>query len=107
METHINDLINFVVSNRRFPTHGNPRNTCGPSFISFPARSDNTTLQSFKAFAYKKGLGPGLYDVHSPIVPEVSDLKDKLQSKCLPFMLRLLPLLNAAINDVYNSINGE
>ncbi|CAN0105875.1 unnamed protein product [Ascophyllum nodosum] len=44
------------------------------------ARSDNTTLRSFKAFNYTKGLGPGLYDVHSPVVPDVSHLKEKLQS---------------------------
>lgn len=45
------------------------------------ARSDNTTLQSFKAFDYKKGLGPGLYDIHSPVVPTVATLQNKLQGK--------------------------
>lgn len=43
-----------------------------------PARSDNTTLQSFKEFNYKKGLGPGLYDIHSPVVPTVTTLQNKL-----------------------------
>lgn len=43
------------------------------------ARSDNTTLQSFKAFDYKKGLGPGLYDIHSPVVPPVATLQEKLE----------------------------
>lgn len=43
------------------------------------ARSDNTTLQSFKAFDYKKGLGPGLYDIHSPVVPPVAVLQEKLE----------------------------
>lgn len=45
------------------------------------ARSDNTTLQSFKDFDYKKGLGPGLYDIHSPVVPPVTDLQAKLESE--------------------------
>lgn len=43
------------------------------------ARSDNTTLQSFKEFDYKKGLGPGLYDIHSPVIPPVATLQDKLE----------------------------
>ncbi|CBN73953.1 5-methyltetrahydropteroyltriglutamate--homocysteine S-methyltransferase [Ectocarpus siliculosus] len=50
------------------------------------ARSDNTTLQSFKEFNYKKGLGPGLYDIHSPVVPPVSTLQDKLEG-----FLKVLP----------------
>lgn len=47
--------------------------------ITTTARSDNTTLQSFKAFDYKKGLGPGLYDIHSPVVPPVATLQEKLE----------------------------
>ncbi|CAM9342768.1 unnamed protein product, partial [Ectocarpus sp. 8 AP-2014] len=50
------------------------------------ARSDNTTLQSFKEFNYKKGLGPGLYDIHSPVVPPVTTLQDKLEG-----FLKVLP----------------
>lgn len=45
------------------------------------ARSDNSTLQSFKEFDYKKGLGPGLYDIHSPVVPTVEDLQAKLEGE--------------------------
>ncbi|CAN0400677.1 unnamed protein product, partial [Ectocarpus sp. 12 AP-2014] len=50
------------------------------------ARSDNTTLRSFKEFNYKKGLGPGLYDIHSPVVPPVTTLQDKLEG-----FLKVLP----------------
>lgn len=67
------------------------------------ARSDNTTLQSFKAFDYKKGLGPGLYDIHSPVVPPVATLQEKLEgdptnSICVQFrvesnLTRKLPSL--------------
>ena len=56
------------------PTLATPRTTT--------ARSDNTTLQSFKAYDYKKGLGPGLYDIHSPVVPPVATLQDKLEGAC-------------------------
>lgn len=45
------------------------------------ARSDNSTLQSFREFDYKKGLGPGLYDIHSPVVPTVGDLQTKLEGE--------------------------
>lgn len=50
------------------------------------ARSDNSTLQSFREFDYKKGLGPGLYDIHSPVVPTVGDLQTKLEG-----FLKVLP----------------
>ena len=33
------------------------------------ARSDNATLEAFKRIGYSKGFGPGLYDIHSPVVP--------------------------------------
>lgn len=36
------------------------------------ARSGNETLESFVAINYKKGFGPGVYDIHSPVVPHVS-----------------------------------
>ncbi|CAB1115662.1 unnamed protein product [Ectocarpus sp. CCAP 1310/34] len=42
--------------------------------------------ESFKEFNYKKGLGPGLYDIHSPVVPPVTTLQDKLEG-----FLKVLP----------------
>jgi len=44
------------------------------------ARSDNATLMSFKRIGYKKGLGPGTYDIHSPVCPPCSEIEDKLKS---------------------------
>jgi len=44
------------------------------------ARSDNATLLSFKRIGYKKGLGPGTYDIHSPVCPPCSFIEDKLKS---------------------------
>lgn len=44
------------------------------------ARNDNYTLRAFKRIGYSKGLGPGTYDIHSPVVPSVEFIKDKIKS---------------------------
>lgn len=44
------------------------------------ARSDNATLVAFNDIGYGKGLGPGTYDIHSPVVPPISFIEDKLRS---------------------------
>ena len=44
------------------------------------ARSDNATLEAFKRIGYSKGFGPGLYDIHSPVVPPMEDQYEKLKS---------------------------
>eukprot|EP00554_Chaetoceros_debilis_P016531 CAMPEP_0194126000 /NCGR_PEP_ID=MMETSP0150-20130528/59761_1 /TAXON_ID=122233 /ORGANISM="Chaetoceros debilis, Strain MM31A-1" /LENGTH=764 /DNA_ID=CAMNT_0038819839 /DNA_START=1595 /DNA_END=3889 /DNA_ORIENTATION=+ len=43
------------------------------------SRSDNATLEAFKRIGYKKGFGPGLYDIHSPVVPLVENQYNKLK----------------------------
>ena len=35
------------------------------------SRSDMELLESFEAFEYPNGIGPGVYDIHSPNVPDV------------------------------------
>ena len=44
------------------------------------ARSDNKTLMAFKGIGYTKGFGPGTYDIHSPVVPHVSFIYEKIKS---------------------------
>lgn len=44
------------------------------------ARSDNATLFAFKRIGYTKDLGPGMYDIHSPVVPPVEFIVNKLSS---------------------------
>lgn len=44
------------------------------------ARSDNATLLAFQRIGYTKDLGPGTYDIHSPVVPTVDFIVDKLGS---------------------------
>jgi len=44
------------------------------------ARSDDATLRAFRDIGYGKGLGPGTYDIHSPVVPPVDFIEKKLKS---------------------------
>ena len=44
------------------------------------ARSDQELLEVFRQEGYDKGIGPGVYDVHSPRVPDVPELTDQLQA---------------------------
>ncbi len=44
------------------------------------ARSDRELLEIFRSEGYDKGIGPGVYDVHSPRVPGVPELTDQLHA---------------------------
>lgn len=44
------------------------------------ARSDDATLLAFRDIGYGKGLGPGTYDIHSPVVPPVAFVEKKIRS---------------------------
>ena len=44
------------------------------------ARSDRELLEIFRSEGYDKGIGPGVYDVHSPHVPGVPELTDQLHA---------------------------
>ncbi len=43
------------------------------------ARSGEELLEVFRAHGYDKGIGPGVYDVHSPAVPSASAIADHLR----------------------------
>lgn len=42
------------------------------------SRSDDAMLRRLAEFGYSRDVGPGVYDVHSPVVPTVSFMADKL-----------------------------
>ena len=42
------------------------------------SRSDSKLLQVFKSSEYHSGIGPGVYDIHSPRVPTVKEMKLQL-----------------------------
>merc|ERR1712238_470951 len=44
------------------------------------ARADDTTLKAFRNIGYGKGLGPGTYDIHSPVVPPTDFIENKIRS---------------------------
>ncbi|MCO7176875.1 5-methyltetrahydropteroyltriglutamate--homocysteine S-methyltransferase [Sporolactobacillus kofuensis] len=39
------------------------------------ARSHGEIISTFEDFAYKKGIGLGVYDIHSPRIPSVAEMK--------------------------------
>ncbi|UCF81216.1 MAG: 5-methyltetrahydropteroyltriglutamate--homocysteine S-methyltransferase [Acidobacteriota bacterium] len=44
------------------------------------SRSDQELLDVFKKFRYDKGVGPGVYDIHSPRVPGVEEMEENLRA---------------------------
>lgn len=44
------------------------------------ARSDQELLEIFRTEGYDKGIGPGVYDVHSPRVPPAPELAERLRA---------------------------
>jgi len=50
------------------------------------ARSGNELLKIFKEVGYKQEVGPGVYDIHSPRVPSVEEIKKQIK-----LLLEVLP----------------
>jgi len=44
------------------------------------SKSDLKLLKAFEQYGYTNGIGPGLYDIHSPRVPPAAEMKDRLDS---------------------------
>lgn len=44
------------------------------------ARSDDATLRELADYGYPREVGPGVYDIHSPVIPDVAFIRDKLDS---------------------------
>ncbi|BGO93275.1 hypothetical protein NBRC10512_006189 [Rhodotorula toruloides] len=44
------------------------------------SKSDLKLLQAFHKFGYQNLIGPGLYDIHSPRVPSVEEMKERLKA---------------------------
>ena len=51
------------------------------------SRSDMELLEAFEAFAYPNDIGPGVYDIHSPRVPDSSEMVKLLRKAAqrIPF----------------------
>jgi 5-methyltetrahydropteroyltriglutamate--homocysteine methyltransferase len=44
------------------------------------ARSDDTLLDIFEDFDYSNGIGPGVYDIHSPNIPSVTEIQNRIRA---------------------------
>ncbi|BGP01701.1 methionine-synthesizing 5-methyltetrahydropteroyltriglutamate--homocysteine methyltransferase [Rhodotorula toruloides] len=44
------------------------------------SKSDLKLLQAFHRYGYQNLIGPGLYDIHSPRVPSVEEMKERLKA---------------------------
>ncbi len=57
------------------------------------ARSGNELLKIFKEVGYKQEVGPGVYDIHSPRIPSVEEMKTQIK-----LLLEVLPKEQLWIN---------
>jgi 5-methyltetrahydropteroyltriglutamate--homocysteine methyltransferase len=57
------------------------------------ARSDSATIEIFQRHGYEKGVGPGVYDIHSPRIPPVDEIAASLKST-----LNVLPVDQVWVN---------
>lgn len=57
------------------------------------SRSDAELLDIFEKFSYPNDIGPGVYDIHSPIVPEVGTMTSLLERSA-----KRIPLENLWVN---------
>ncbi|KAL2916281.1 methionine-synthesizing 5-methyltetrahydropteroyltriglutamate--homocysteine methyltransferase [Polyrhizophydium stewartii] len=44
------------------------------------SKSDLKLLSAFEKHGYTRGIGPGLYDIHSPRVPPAAEIKERLEA---------------------------
>ena len=44
------------------------------------SRSSNEMIYHLATYGYKRDIGPGVYDVHSPNIPSVEDMLRKVES---------------------------
>lgn len=44
------------------------------------SRSDDEMIRALSSYGYQKDIGPGVYDIHSPVVPTVDFILSKIES---------------------------
>lgn len=57
------------------------------------SRSGMEILHAFHHFKYSNGVGPGVYDIHSPLVPTIESIQQNLE-----LAMRILPVENLWVN---------
>ena len=43
------------------------------------SRNNDKTIKDLTAYGYERDIGPGVYDIHSPVVPTVDEIVEKLR----------------------------
>jgi 5-methyltetrahydropteroyltriglutamate--homocysteine methyltransferase len=43
------------------------------------SRNNDRTIKDLTAYGYERDIGPGVYDIHSPVVPTVDEIVEKLR----------------------------
>jgi len=54
------------------------------------ARNGNRLLEAFRNYDYKKEVGAGVYDIHSPRIPSKEELIAQIEDRLKVFPARLL-----------------
>ena len=54
------------------------------------SRSNMELLEVFKEFSYPNEIGPGVYDIHSPRIPSVSEIKQRIEKEAALIALERL-----------------
>jgi len=44
------------------------------------SRSDDEMIRALSSYGYQRDIGPGVYDIHSPVVPTVDFILRKIES---------------------------
>lgn len=57
------------------------------------SKSDLKLLSAFEQYGYSNSIGPGLYDIHSPRVPSVEEMEERLKG-CLQYIKKELIWVN-------------
>ncbi|GJJ73063.1 5-methyltetrahydropteroyltriglutamate--homocysteine methyltransferase [Entomortierella parvispora] len=57
------------------------------------SKSDMRILSAFEKHGYNAGIGPGVFDIHSPRVPSIQEMKERADA-----MLQYIPARNLWIN---------
>lgn len=43
------------------------------------SRNNDKTIKDLTTYGYERDIGPGVYDIHSPVVPSVDEIVSKLR----------------------------
>lgn len=69
------------------------------------SKADMKLIQTFKNEGYNSGIGPGLYDIHSPRVPSEEEMKTKVKTMLEILDREFIRVLDAVIRDLFLTLS--